>query len=153
MVARNLGPPLQDHPAKKWVLPVRTTLKTVCMASMCDYIAAGWPGSNPNMPNSCNVSRPKCHLTSGADWWPLAPLDANPTRPLRMHKSWQVEEILKATREDNLEMIRDTVSFLCSKGRLIFVDLGHIFDSFCVESSMEAVCGSSNVCHRSRLSA
>lgn len=47
-------------------------------------------------------------------------------------KTWdfQVTEILHATLEENLEMIRDTVSFLVSRGKSVIFDAEHFFTGF-----------------------
>ena len=45
--------------------------------------------------------------------------------------AWQVTEILKASLEENLQMIRDTVAFLTQQhGRQVMVDLEHFFDGY-----------------------
>ncbi len=41
-----------------------------------------------------------------------------------------VERALRTTREENLEMVRDTVSYLVSLGRRVFVDCEHFFDGY-----------------------
>ncbi|MDX3097275.1 citramalate synthase [Streptomyces sp. ME01-24h] len=41
-----------------------------------------------------------------------------------------VELALRTTLEENLEMVRDTVSHLRSKGRRVFVDCEHFFDGY-----------------------
>ena len=43
---------------------------------------------------------------------------------------WHVEQALKTTREENLAMIRDTVSHLVANGRRVFVDFEHFFDGY-----------------------
>ncbi len=47
-------------------------------------------------------------------------------------KSWNmhVTDILRATPEQNLEMIFDTVSFLVSKKKTVFFDAEHFFDGY-----------------------
>mgnify|MGYP002624876143 CR=1 FL=1 len=47
-------------------------------------------------------------------------------------KAWdfQVTEILHASLEENLEMIRDTVGYLVSKGRKVIFDAEHFFTGF-----------------------
>ena len=47
-------------------------------------------------------------------------------------KSWvfQVEKILRTTPSENLEMIRDSVKFLVSRGRKVIYDAEHFFDGF-----------------------
>ncbi|WP_328916418.1 MULTISPECIES: citramalate synthase [unclassified Streptomyces] len=41
-----------------------------------------------------------------------------------------VELALRTTLEENLEMVRDTVSYLVSQGRRVFVDCEHFFDGY-----------------------
>ena len=41
------------------------------------------------------------------------------------------KEILKATLEENLAMIADTVAFFVSKGKTVFYDAEHYFDGYC----------------------
>ena len=45
-------------------------------------------------------------------------------------KAWDlhVDCILGTTLENNLKMIRDSISYLCSKGRTVFFDAEHFFD-------------------------
>lgn len=114
-----------------------------------DYIEAGWPGSNPK--DAEFFDRAKTELkpeersklvafgstrrkSMRADEDPQvkALLDSKAPTVCLVAKAhaWQVEEILKATREENLEMIKDTVSYLCSEGRQVFVDLEHFFDGY-----------------------
>ena len=47
-------------------------------------------------------------------------------------KSWdyQVSKVLGTTKEENLRMIADTVSFLVSKGKEVFFDAEHFFDGY-----------------------
>ena len=114
-----------------------------------DYIEAGWPGSNPK--DAAFFDRAKTELTAderaklvafgstrlkrvkaSEDSQVKALLDSEAPTVCIVAKShaWQVEEILKASREENLDMIRDTVSHLCSQGRRVFVDLEHFFDGY-----------------------
>ena len=97
-----------------------------------DYIEAGWPGSNPK--DAAFFDRAKTELTederaklvafgstrrkrvkASEDSQVKALLDSQAPTVCIVAKShaWQVEEILKASREENLEMIQDTVSYLC----------------------------------------
>ena len=41
-----------------------------------------------------------------------------------------VAEALRTTNEENLAMVRDTVAYLVSKGRRVFVDYEHFFDGY-----------------------
>ena len=62
---------------------------------------------------------------------------------------WQVEHILEAAPEENLAMIRDTVSYLKRRGLEVIVDAEHYFDGFrddpdyalaCLDAAVEAGC-------------
>ena len=52
-----------------------------------------------------------------------------------------VEEALRTTREENLAMIRNTVSFLHGEGRRVFLDAEHFFDGYAADRAyaLEAV--------------
>jgi len=52
-------------------------------------------------------------------------------------KSWDLHatEVLKVSREENLKMIRDSVSFLVGCGMHVFFDAEHFFDGFKNDSS------------------
>ncbi|WP_319414891.1 citramalate synthase [Marispirochaeta aestuarii] len=47
-------------------------------------------------------------------------------------KTWKahVEKVLRTDTEENLEMIRDSISYLKSRGREVFFDLEHFFDGY-----------------------
>lgn len=47
-------------------------------------------------------------------------------------KSWdfQVKDILKTTLEENLNMIKDTIEFLCKKEKTVIFDAEHFFDGY-----------------------
>jgi 2-isopropylmalate synthase len=43
---------------------------------------------------------------------------------------WHVERALKTSLEENLAMVSDTVAYLVSEGRRVFVDCEHFFDGY-----------------------
>jgi 2-isopropylmalate synthase len=111
------------------------------------YIEGGWPGSNPKDMEfylRMNKSRLKHALlvAFGSTKRPKieAAHDANLKAILKSQaqtvtifgKTWDlhVEEVLKTTLDENLNMIRDTVSFLVGRGRLVFYDAEHFFDAY-----------------------
>jgi len=114
-----------------------------------DFIEAGWPGSNPKdleffkraqleLPEQARAklvafgSSRRKSLTPQKDPQIQALVDSNvPTVCIvvKAH-SWQVTEILRATREENLEMIHDSVSYLVGLGKDVLVDLEHFFDGY-----------------------
>lgn len=115
-----------------------------------DYIEAGWPGSNPK--DATFFARAQTELdareraklvafgstrrkgiTPADDPQVQALLDSQaPTLCLvaKAH-AWQVTEILRATLDENLAMIYETVEYCSqSKGRNVMVDLEHFFDGY-----------------------
>lgn len=112
-----------------------------------DYIEAGWPGSNPKdqeffsraQQELSRVAREKlvafgstrrksCSAAEDAQIQALVDSGAPTICMVAKGHKWQVEEILRATPEENLDMIRDSVGYLTSLGRRVFVDLEHYFD-------------------------
>ena len=131
-----------------------------------DYIEAGWPGSNPK--DAEFFQRAKSELSEAAraklvafgstrrknisakdDPQIKALVDSNVPTVCMVAKAhpWQVTEILRADLDENLEMISDSVSYLCSKGINVMVDLEHFFDGYkadedyvmkCCEAAVDA---------------
>jgi 2-isopropylmalate synthase len=117
---------------------------------MVDYIECGWPGSNPKDAEffqraeqelSTDVrqklvafgsTKRKSVAQAKDDTQIQALLDANTPTVCIVAKGhlWQVTDILRATPEENLNMIADSVSFLVSQNRKVFVDLEHFFDGY-----------------------
>jgi len=112
-----------------------------------DYIEAGWPGSNPK--DEQFFSRAKTELDPIAKS-KLVAFGSTRRKNAKAHDDpqiaklieseapavcivakahlWQVTDIIRADPEENLEMIRDSVSYLTSLGRKVMVDLEHFFD-------------------------
>jgi 2-isopropylmalate synthase len=111
------------------------------------YIEGGWPGSNPKdmefylkmakkrlknsqlvafgstrRPNSCarEDKNLKAILKSQAKFVTI------------FGKTWDlhVKDVLKTTLDENINMIRDSVGFLVSKGLSVFYDAEHFFDAY-----------------------
>lgn len=114
-----------------------------------DYIEAGWPGSNPKDAEFFN--RAKTELSNDArtklvafgstrrkginakdDKQIQALVDSGAPTICMVAKGhlWQVTDIIRASPMENLEMISDSVSYLVSLGKTVFVDLEHFFDGF-----------------------
>ena len=53
---------------------------------------------------------------------------------------WQVTDIIRASPEENLEMISDSVAFLVAKGIRVFVDLEHFFDGYKFDATYALQC-------------
>ncbi len=112
-----------------------------------DYIEAGNPGSNPKdlefftrvkeleLKNAKLVafgSTRRRDVSVEEDKNVQALLTADTDVVAIFGKSWDMHatEIIKATLEQNLEMIYDTLSFFVSKGKTVFFDAEHFFDGY-----------------------
>ena len=124
-----------------------------------DYVEAGWPGSNPKdaefferAKSELNDDQKEKLVAFGStrrkfihakdDLQLQALLDsAAPTLCLvaKSH-AWQVEEILKTTRDENINMISDSVQYLVSQGRRVMVDLEHFFDGHVADPDYALAC-------------
>ncbi len=112
-----------------------------------DYIEGGWPGSNPkdeayfkevqNMDLEhaaitafSSTRRP--NLKAKEDTNILKLVDAGVDYVTIFAKSWDlhVKEALQVSLQENLEMVKDTISFLKSKDLKVFFDAEHFFDGY-----------------------
>ena len=112
-----------------------------------DYIEGGWPGSNPkdmiffervkNMTfKNAKISafgstrRKGNQVESDPSVVALldtgAPVVAIVSKTSEMH----VKEVLRASLEENLELIKDTLTYLKKQGKEIVYDAEHFFDGF-----------------------
>ncbi|OJF77447.1 MAG: citramalate synthase [Treponema sp. CETP13] len=111
------------------------------------YIEAGNPGSNPKdleffqklktlkLTNSEIVafgSTRRKGIACADDPNLESLLNAETNTVVYFGKSWdfQVTDILHASLEENLDMIRETASFLCDAGRSVIFDSEHFFDAW-----------------------
>ncbi len=111
------------------------------------YIEGGWPGSNPKDKEYFKVMRKrklKHSLLAAFGSTRRANTKASKDKNLNalifsqtptvtiFGKSWDlhVTDVLKATLEENLDMVFDSVSFLKKKGREAFYDAEHFFDGY-----------------------
>ncbi len=111
------------------------------------YIEGGWPGSNPkDMEFFLKMSKRRLACAElvafGSTRRPgiKASQDANLKAFLKsgvscaalFGKTWDlhIRDVLKTTPEENLSMIRDSVSFLRGKGLAVFYDAEHFFDAY-----------------------
>lgn len=111
------------------------------------FIEGGWPGSNPkdreffekiskaNLKNSkitafSMTRRP--NITASQDSNIKALLKSKAQVITIVGKTWDfhVTDVLKTTLEENLEMIKDTISFLVKEGFVVFYDAEHFFDAY-----------------------
>ncbi len=112
-----------------------------------DYIEGGWPGSNPkdglyfreiqkeNLEHSKIVAfgstkRPGTRVDE--DIFIKALIDAKADATTIVAKTWDfhVTKALDLPLEENLHLIKDTVSYLKDTGHEVFLDAEHFFDGF-----------------------
>ena len=123
------------------------------------YIEGGWPGANPKdteffaraareltLKNATLAAFGATRRAGGsADSDPLvrALLESQAAVVTLVAKSHvgHVERALRTTLAENLEMIRDTVSFLTGEGRRVFLDAEHFFDGYAADRAyaLEAI--------------
>ena len=111
------------------------------------YIEGGWPGSNPkdmefylkmaklHLKTSQLVafgSTRKVNTKAAQDPNLKALLKSKAKIATIFGKTWDlhIEDVLKTSLEENLGMIRDSVSFLVSNGLTVFYDAEHFFDAY-----------------------
>ncbi|MDK2976564.1 MAG: 2-isopropylmalate synthase [Candidatus Marinimicrobia bacterium] len=111
------------------------------------YIEGGWPGSNPkdmlffqkvreeNFQHARIVAFGSTkHARNPVEEDPniKALLDAQTPAVSVFGKTWiyHVEEALRVTRKQNLDMIRESVAFLKKHGREVIFDAEHFFDGY-----------------------
>jgi 2-isopropylmalate synthase len=112
------------------------------------FIEGGWPGANPRDTEFFARARQEITFrnaqlvafgatrraggTAAEDPQVKALLDSGAPVITLVAKSHDrhVELALRTTLGENLEMVRDTVSYLRSQGRRVFVDCEHFFDGY-----------------------
>ncbi|HJE51137.1 MAG TPA: citramalate synthase [Tessaracoccus flavescens] len=111
------------------------------------FIEGGWPGANPNdteffvKAKELGLQRSKlvafgatrkAGARASEDALTQALVDAGTEYICIVAKSHDehVFRALRTTLEENLEMVRDTVEFLTSQGKHVFVDCEHFFDGY-----------------------
>jgi len=111
------------------------------------YIEGGWPGSNPKDREFFEIMKTKklknAQLTSFGstcrahtrpqDDVNMKELIASQTPTVTIFgKTWDlhVTDVIKATLDENLRMIRESVAFLKKNKRKVFYDAEHFFDGY-----------------------
>ena len=112
-----------------------------------DFIEGGWPGAMPKDTEFFEIAKTapfrhaqlvafgatrKADVAVEDDLQVKALLDSEAPVITVVAKSdiRHVEQALKTTGAQNLEMVSDTVRYLVSHGRRVFVDLEHFFDGY-----------------------
>jgi 2-isopropylmalate synthase len=115
------------------------------------YIEGGWPGANPKDTEFFRRAQTELdlqHATLAAFGATRRPNSTAADDPLvaalresgapvvclvaKSHID-HVERALRTTREENLAMLRDTVTHLRAEGRRVFVDAEHFFDGYAAD--------------------
>ncbi len=122
------------------------------------FIEGGWPGANPKDTEFFARAQSELqlrHATLAAfgatrragsraadDALVRALLDSGAPVVTLVAKSHtrHVEQALRTTLEENLAMIRDTVTFLREEGRRVFVDAEHFFDGYRLDRDYAIEC-------------
>ena len=112
-----------------------------------DFVEGGWPGSNPRdvefFERARTLQLSHARLAAfGATRRRKASCETDPSIQALLHaetpvvtifgKSWglHVAEALRLSREENLEIIADTVSYLAARVPFVIYDAEHFFDGF-----------------------
>lgn len=115
------------------------------------FIEGGWPGANPKDTEFFARAQRELKLNNATlaafgatrrvggraadDPLVRALVDSGASVVTLVAKSHvrHVESALRTTLAENLEMVRDTVSFLRSEGRRVFLDAEHFFDGYAAD--------------------
>lgn len=112
-----------------------------------DYVEGGYPAANPKDRNFFKelLSHPLSHALPVAfgstrradkkaeeDPGLQALLKAETRTVTIVAKAWDlhVKEVLRVSLEENLKMLSDSIHFLVAHGRVVFVDLEHLFQGY-----------------------
>ncbi|HUY07812.1 MAG TPA: citramalate synthase [Acidimicrobiales bacterium] len=112
------------------------------------YIEGGWPGANPkdieffaraadelhliNATLTAFGSTRRAHAKARDDETLRHLIGANTTAVCIVAKSsdLHVTEALRTTLEEGIDMVRDSVRYLCDEGREVLLDAEHFFDGY-----------------------
>jgi 2-isopropylmalate synthase len=111
------------------------------------YIEGGWPGSNPRDKRFFELAgqtafenariaafgstrRPGIHVEEDHNLEAL--LESGAPVVTIVGKSWDlhIEKVMKITRDENLDMIRESICFLSDHGKEVIFDAEHFFDGY-----------------------
>jgi 2-isopropylmalate synthase len=115
------------------------------------FIEGGWPGANPKDTEFFRRAQTELALRTAqltafgstrrpggdvvADLAPLRESGAGIVCMVAKSDVRHVERALRTTREENLAMIRDSVSHLRAEGQRVFLDAEHFFDGYVADPS------------------
>lgn len=116
------------------------------------FIEGGWPGSNPKdveffararelkfkhavLAAFGSTRKPKGKTATDANLKALVEAGVKIVTIVGKSSAPQVTQVLETTLEENLNMIKDSVEFLKSKGLRVFLDAEHFFDGFKIDAA------------------
>jgi len=122
-----------------------------------DYVEAGFPGSNPKDAEVFEALRReplqharlaafgatrRAHISAAEDENLAALLESGAEVCTLVGKSsaWQVKEVLRTSRDENLAMIADSIGYLRDQGREVIFDAEHYFDGFARDEAYALAC-------------
>ncbi len=115
-----------------------------------DYVEAGWPGSNPKDTEVFEALRRqplqrarlvafgatrRAHIRPEEDenLRDLLASGAPAVALVGKSSAWQVKEVLRVSRDENLAMIAESVAYMRAQGREVIFDAEHYFDGFAAD--------------------
>ena len=121
------------------------------------YVEGGWPGSNPkdmefflamakkplkNAKLAAFSMTRRTGIQAAKDKNLQALVKSRAQIITIVGKTWDlhVRDVLKCSLEENVEMIRDTISFLVSKGLTVFYDAEHFFSAYHANPEYSLTC-------------
>lgn len=110
-----------------------------------DYVEGGWPASNPKDAQFFealraeplrrarasafgSTRRPQTKAADDMNLRVLVEAQTPAVAIVAKSSAWQVEHVLRTTREENLAMVADSVAHLKAAGREVILDAEHFFD-------------------------
>ena len=121
------------------------------------FVEGGWPGSNPkdqqffsrarelNLKNATltafgSTRKAKGSAATDANLKALLESGAPVLTLVGKASDMQVHRVLETSLEENLAIIRDSISFLREEGRRVFFDAEHFFDGYRENSTYALAC-------------
>ncbi len=112
-----------------------------------DFVEGGWPGSNPkdisffaqvknrkfkNIKIVAFGSTRRKNFSADKDPFLKKLLESGTEYIIIFGKSWDlhVQDVLRITEAENLNLIEDSIKFLKKHGRIVFYDAEHFFDGY-----------------------
>ena len=92
--------------------------------------AAGMKLENSTLAIFCATRKPHADVEADETLRAAAECPAPVVAVVGKSSAYQIEHVLRTTADENLEMIKDTVSYLRRAGKRVFFDAEHFFDGY-----------------------